>query len=129
MTQPIEGVGAVIPQPPPMPVLGNLRDLESDEVVIVRMMELAREYGPIFKLQFPQNALLILSGHDIVDEVCDDQRFDKSIGGGLLNVRAFAGDGLFTAWTQEPNWSKAHNILLPSFGQRSIRGYLPHRKA
>ncbi len=44
-----------------------MRDLESDEVVIVRMMELARKDGPILKLQFPQNALLILPGHDIID--------------------------------------------------------------
>jgi cytochrome P450/NADPH-cytochrome P450 reductase len=89
------------------------------------MMELAQEYGPIYKLQFPQNDLVIISGLEFVDQVCDDRTFDKMIGGGLMNVRAFAGDGLFTAWTQEPNWSKAHNILLPNFGQRAIRGYLP----
>ena len=114
-----------IPQPPPRRVLGNLPDLDSDEVVIVRMMELAQEYGPIYKLQFPQDELIVISGLEYVDQVCDDQTFDKKIGGGLMNVRAFAGDGLFTAWTQEPNWSKAHNILLPNFGQRAIRGYLP----
>lgn len=114
-----------IPQPPPRRVLGNLPDLESDEVVIVRMTELAREYGPIYKLQFPQNELIVISGLEYVDQVCDDRHFDKMIGGGLMNVRAFAGDGLFTAWTQEPNWGKAHNILLPNFGQRAIRGYLP----
>jgi hypothetical protein len=45
---------------PPRRVLGNLPDLESDEVVIVRMMELAREYGPNYKLQFPQNELVII---------------------------------------------------------------------
>jgi cytochrome P450 / NADPH-cytochrome P450 reductase len=114
-----------IPQPPPRRVVGNLPDLDSDGVVIVRMMELAQEYGPIYMLQFPQNELIIISGLEFVDQVCDDRNFDKMIGGGLMNVRAFAGDGLFTAWTQESNWSKAHNILLPSFGQRSIRGYLP----
>lgn len=114
-----------IPQPPPRRVVGNLPDLDSDGVVIERMMELAQEYGPIYKLQFPQNELIIISGLEFVDQVCDDRTFDKMIGGGLMNVRAFAGDGLFTAWTQEPNWSKAHNILLPNFGQRAIRGYLP----
>jgi cytochrome P450/NADPH-cytochrome P450 reductase len=45
--------------------------------------------------------------------------------GALRRLRAFAGDGLFTAYTQEPNWSKAHNILLPSFGQRAMQGYHP----
>jgi cytochrome P450/NADPH-cytochrome P450 reductase len=121
----IDSLPMEIPQPPPRRVLGNLPDLESDEVIIVRMMELAQEYGPIYKLQFPQNELIVISGLEYVDQVCDDRHFDKMISGGLMNVRAFAGDGLFTAWTQEPNWSKAHNILLPSFSQQAIRSYMP----
>jgi cytochrome P450/NADPH-cytochrome P450 reductase len=36
-----------------------------------------------------------------------------------------AGDGLFTAYTTEPNWSKAHNILLPNFGDRAMQSYHP----
>ena len=42
-----------------------------------------------------------------------------------MQARTIAGDGLFTAWTQEPNWKKAHNILTPSFGSMAIRSYLP----
>jgi len=40
-------------------------------------------------------------------------------------VRAVAGDGLFTADTSEPNWSKAHNILLQPFGNRAMQSYHP----
>jgi cytochrome P450/NADPH-cytochrome P450 reductase len=108
-----------------MPVVGNLPDIASDEAIILRLMELAAEYGPIYQLRFPRNELIVVSGHDLVDEVCDDQRFDKTVSGILQNLRAFSGDGLFTAWTWEPNWSKAHNILLPNFSQRAMRGYLP----
>ena len=32
------------------------------------------------------------------------------------NIRDFAGDGLFTAKTEEPNWAKAHRLLMPAFG-------------
>ncbi|HEX5915559.1 MAG TPA: cytochrome P450, partial [Rubrobacter sp.] len=49
----------------------------------------------------------------------------KMLGQGLINARAVAGDELFTSWTQEPNWKKAHNILLPNFGMRAIRNYFP----
>ena len=35
------------------------------------------------------------------------------------------GDGLFTADTSEPNWSKAHNILLQPFGNRAMTSYHP----
>ena len=114
-----------IPHPPFKPVVGNLPDIALDEVVILRLMELATEYGPIYRLRFPRNELIVVSGHDLVNDVCDDQRFDKSVTGGLENIRAFAGDGLFTAWTWEPNWSKAHNILLPNFSQRAMHSYLP----
>ena len=37
-------------------------------------------------------------------------------------VRRFA-HGLFTAFSEEPNWGKAHRILLPAFSQRAMRGY------
>ena len=40
-------------------------------------------------------------------------------------MRAVGGDGLFTAETNEPNWSKAHNILLPPFGNRAMQSYHP----
>ena len=67
----------------------------------------------------------MISGFDLVDELCDETRFDKSWERRSAAGRAFAGDGLFTAYTQEPNWSKAHNILLPNFGMRAMQGYHP----
>src|SRR5262249_13148643 len=66
-----------------------------------------------------------VSGFDLVDELCDESRFDKSVRGALRRLRSFAGDGLFTAYTQEPNWTKAHNILLSSFSQRAMQTYHP----
>ena len=38
-------------------------------------------------------------------------------------VRMLGGDALFTAETQEPNWHKAHNILLPTFAHRMMQTY------
>src|SRR5579859_5668002 len=114
-----------IPQPPGKLILGNLPDLEGD-VPIIELMRLAREYGPIYQLTFPGGRqFIVVSGHQLVEELCDESRFDKSIGAGLKIAREMAGDGLFTAYTQEPNWRKAHNILLPYFGTRAMPDYLP----
>ena len=88
-------------------------------------MKLAQEYGPIYWLDMLGKPVVIVSGFELVDELCDESRFDKSVRGALRRLRDFAGDGLFTAYTQEPNWSRAHNILLPSFGQRAMQGYHP----
>ena len=35
------------------------------------------------------------------------------------------GRGLFTSETSDPNWRKAHNILLPAFSMDAMRGYYP----
>jgi cytochrome P450 / NADPH-cytochrome P450 reductase len=107
----------IIPQPPTKPLLGNLLDL--DRVAPVQaLVKLAQDYGPIYRLAVRGTCLVVVSGHELVAELCDDTRFDKSTRCGLHNVRKFNGDGLFTARTPEPNWSKAHNILLPNFSQR-----------
>ncbi|HEX8995582.1 MAG TPA: cytochrome P450 [Ktedonobacterales bacterium] len=113
-----------IPHPPGMLVLGNLFDLNA-ETPVQGMMELARQHGPIFELELPGRRLVVVSGPEMVDELCDERRFDKLVWAPLRNVRSFAGDGLFTAWTQEANWKKAHNILLPNFSMQAMRGYLP----
>lgn len=109
-----------IPQPKPDPILKNLKDMDI-KAPIQGMMRLARSYGPIFRLSLPGRELLVVSSQELVNELCDEQRFDKKIHASLENIREFAGDGLFTAHTQEPNWEKAHRLLVPAFGPASIR--------
>src|SRR5438105_527561 len=89
------------------------------------LARLAKELGPIFWLDMMGTPFVVVSGHDLVDELSDEKRFDKAVKGSLRRVRAVAGDGLFTAHTNEPNWSKAHNILLQPFGNRAMQSYHP----
>jgi cytochrome P450/NADPH-cytochrome P450 reductase len=85
------------------------------------MMKLAREYGPIFRLELPGREVIVVSSQELVNELCDEQRFDKKVHAALRQARDFAGDGLFTAYTQESNWKVAHRILMPVFGPASLR--------
>jgi cytochrome P450/NADPH-cytochrome P450 reductase len=114
----------LIPKPPGHPIIGNLLDLQGD-TPLLNLVELAKIHGPIFRLEVAGRSLTVLSSFELVNEVCDDHRFDKILGPGLLQARVIVGDGLFTAWTHEPNWKKAHNILTPSIGSMAIRSYLP----
>src|SRR5918999_6255827 len=114
-----------IPQPPGYPVVGNVFDILGEETPIQGLMKLARQYGPIFRLRTPQGSVIVVSGFDLVNEISDEKRFDKFLGPGLRMARTVAGDGLFTSWTQEPNWRKAHDILLPTFSMQAIKGYMP----
>jgi cytochrome P450/NADPH-cytochrome P450 reductase len=113
-----------IPHPPTQPVVGNMLSLDSTAPV-QNLARLARELGPIFWLDMMGAPLVFVSGHDLVDELSDEKRFDKTVRGPLRRVRAIGGDGLFTADTSEPNWSKAHNILLQPFGNRAMQSYHP----
>jgi cytochrome P450/NADPH-cytochrome P450 reductase len=113
-----------IPQPPTKPVVGNMLSLDSTAPV-QNLARLARELGPIFWLDMMGAPVVFVSGHDLVDELSDEKRFDKAVRGPLRRVRAIGGDGLFTADTDEPNWSKAHNILLQPFGNRAMQSYHP----
>ena len=89
-------------------------------------MELARQFGPIFRVRTPGGDVFVASGLEMIDDLCDDERFDKLVGGGQKAIRSLGSSaGLFTSDTDDPNWSKAHNILLPNFSTQAMRDYLP----
>jgi cytochrome P450/NADPH-cytochrome P450 reductase len=113
-----------IPHPPKQPVVGNMLSIDS-AAPVQHLVRLAKELGPIFWLDMMGAPIVIVSGFDLVDEISDEKRFDKAVRGALRRVRAVGGDGLFTADTNEPNWSKAHNILLTPFGGRAMQSYHP----
>jgi cytochrome P450/NADPH-cytochrome P450 reductase len=111
-----------IPHPPKKPVVGNMLSLDANAPV-QDLVRLSKELGPIFWLDMMGAPLVIVSGHDLIEELSDEKRFDKAVRGSLRRVRAVGGDGLFTADTSEPNWSKAHNILMQPFGNRAMQSY------
>lgn len=116
-----------IPQPRGLPILGNLHDLDSAHP-IQSMMQLAQEYGPIYRLVIPSiGSRVIVSGYPLVNELCDEKRFEKSLGPGvrLLNSSPITAHGLFTSETEDPLWRRAHNILVPEFSQQAMSRYFP----
>ena len=113
-----------IPHPPTKPVVGNMLSVDSG-APSQHLARMAKEYGPIFWLDMMGSPFVVVSGADLVDELSDEKRFDKSVRGSLRRVRLIAGDALFTAYTTEPNWSKAHNILMQPFGNRAMQSYHP----
>ncbi|MDI9334229.1 MAG: cytochrome P450 [Cytophagales bacterium] len=113
-----------IPQLPPKPIVGNMLSIDT-QAPIQNLNQLAQQLGPIYRLDMMGSPIVFVSGHQLVDELSDDKRFDKTVRGTLRRVRAIAGDGLFTADTTEPNWGRAHNILLQPFGNRAMQSYHP----
>jgi cytochrome P450 / NADPH-cytochrome P450 reductase len=123
MNKPTRSTAPSIPQPRPRPIVGNAPDL-GVETPMQNLMRLTRELGPLYRLSFPGGrTVLVLGSHELVADACDERRFDKKLSAALENIRDFTGDGLFTANTDEPNWGKAHRLLMPAFGPAAMRGY------
>jgi cytochrome P450 / NADPH-cytochrome P450 reductase len=115
-----------IPRPPGHLLVGNFFDVDAAHPM-EGLAELARKYGPIYRLEVPGlGSRIVASSFELVDPLCDESSFDKNVGGGLRALASGpAGRGLFTSETQDPNWRKAHNVLLPAFSMDAMRGYLP----
>ncbi|WP_445193599.1 bifunctional cytochrome P450/NADPH--P450 reductase [Sphingomonas sp. Tas61C01] len=116
-------VAASIPSPKGLPVVGHLHQI-ARAGLIGHLLNVSRDFPEgIFKLKFGSRVGVFVTDPDLVAILSDEARFRKMPGPGLRVVRRFAGDGLFTAFSEEPNWGKAHRILLPAFSQRAMRGY------
>lgn len=113
-----------IPKPAGSPVVGNVFTLDS-EAPLQALMKISEEQGPIFWLDMMGAPLVIVSGAELSKELCDESRFGKSVRGPLKRVRAIGGNGLFTGDGDDPDWQKAHNILMPTFSQKAMHDYLP----
>ncbi|EIN12923.1 fatty acid hydroxylase [Punctularia strigosozonata HHB-11173 SS5] len=113
-----------IPQPPAVPFLGNLRDIDQ-EVPARSYALLTKQYGGIFKLVLAAvigEEVIFCTSYELQNELSDEKRFEKAVRGALEEIRAGAGDGLFTAYNHEPDWGKAHRLLMPAFGTVALRG-------
>ncbi|KAL2127195.1 hypothetical protein VTI74DRAFT_11119 [Chaetomium olivicolor] len=110
-----------IPEPRGLPYLGNVREFRSED----SLKDLARlhdTYGDIFRLRFTGFTCIFVGSHKLVNEICDETRFKKSIQAEIAEIRLVTGDGLFTAENEEENWGLAHRILMPAFGPLAIQG-------
>ncbi len=113
-----------IPMPPRLPVLGHLHQVPRGKFM-QHLMAVAKGHDGIFSMDFGGRIGIFIHSADLATELCDEKRFRKVVGVALRKVRDFSGDGLFTAHGDEPNWSKAHRVLIPAFSARAMRGYFP----
>ena len=116
----MKSTSEAIPQAKGLPLIGSLPDIDPKAPVqsIVRMAE---RNGPFFRIELPGNAFVIVGSQALTDELCDETRFEKALHRPLEEARTVAGDGLFTARNEEPNWGKAHRLLMPAFGPMGLR--------
>ncbi|KAF7794903.1 hypothetical protein EIP86_006046 [Pleurotus ostreatoroseus] len=117
-------MSATIPCPPAVPFLGHVTSIER-EVPLRSFRLLSEQYGEIYQLNVLGRHFVVVSTVELVNEASDEKKFSKTVTGPLVLVRNAVGDGLFTAYKDEPNWGVAHRLLMPAFGTNAIRDMFP----
>ncbi|PHH69786.1 hypothetical protein CDD82_7514 [Ophiocordyceps australis] len=102
-----------IPQPRGVPLLGNIFDVNPANTW-ASLNKLAAEYGEIFKIKALGKTIVFVSSVALAEELCDEKRFRKYVGGPIVEIRAAVSAALFTAYESEDDvWGVAHRIMAP----------------
>ncbi|MDZ4268402.1 MAG: cytochrome P450, partial [Mycobacterium sp.] len=104
-----------------VPVLGDVLAFRAESPA-QSTLQLAK-LGSVFEFRFLGARYVVAAGADAVVELSDESRFCKHVGPDIDALRILGGDGLFTAYNDEPNWQKAHDVLMPAFSQQAMRRY------
>ncbi|MEN3225114.1 MULTISPECIES: cytochrome P450 [Mycobacteriaceae] len=105
-----------------MPIIGDLLTVDVNKPC----QKLAKDitaYDGILEQRIFDLPAIVVSRTDLVNEINDEASWEKHVGHSLRALRPVAGDGLFTAYSHEPNWRKAHNILTPAFSKKAMTAY------
>jgi cytochrome P450 len=105
-----------------VPLLGDVLSYDAD-APSQSAIENAARLGPIFEVKAFGVRYVVAAGADVVTDLNDESRFCKHIGPEIEALRILGGDGLFTAYNDEPNWHRAHKLLMPAFTQSAMRRY------
>lgn len=110
----VDGPGEPIPHPPEQWLIGNAGEIDPT-FFVSSVWRLADIYGPIYSLKLFGRTVVVVSSHELVDEVCDESRFEKTTKGNLETLRALVGSGLFTAYSDEHVSAHLRPEMFPPF--------------
>lgn len=93
-----------IPGPPGWPFIGNLLDLRNGDYPLQALERLAAQYGEVFTIMNRGSRRVFISSVRLLDELCDDSRFQKQgVGPNRLLPRS-GPPGLFSASNESDEW-------------------------
>ncbi|KAB5545746.1 cytochrome P450 [Coniochaeta sp. 2T2.1] len=107
-----------IPQPKGVPLLGNIFDVDPNNTW-ASLKKLAETHGEIFKITVLGQTIVFVAGAGLAEELCDEKRFRKYVGGPIKEIRFSVHDALFTAYDDEESWGIAHRIIAPRLSQQA----------
>lgn len=106
-----------------LPVLGDVLTIDFARPVQGLTAELHRAGNEIVQERLFNVTITALGDAAMIEEVNNEAVWEKHTGRVMAKLRPVAGDGLITANNDEPNWRKAHNILMPAFTKAAMIRY------
>ncbi|AZG47910.1 cytochrome P450 [Gordonia insulae] len=106
------------------PFIGDL-GVSDPRHPLLSLLEWGADLGPIYEMRIFRQNFVFVSGAELAAELCDESRFCKALPPAITALRHYAGDGLFTAYNDEPNWQLAHELLMPAFTKSAMQSYHP----
>lgn len=76
--------------------------------------------GEIFKITVLGHQIVFVGNVALCEEICDEKRFRKFVGGPIVEIRYAVHDSLFTAFENEASWGVHHRILAPSLTPAAV---------
>lgn len=107
-----------------LPIIGDLLTIDLTKPTQGLTKDIAG-HGGIVEQRIFNVPVVVVANTDLVNEINDEATWEKHVGHSIRKLRPVAGDGLFTAYNHEPNWRKAHNILMPAFTKSAMASYHP----
>ncbi|KAK4119788.1 cytochrome P450 [Parathielavia appendiculata] len=111
-----------IPQPPGVPLLGNIFDVNPNNTWW-SLKTLAEKYGEIFQINALGHRIVFIASAALAGEICDEKRFRKYVGGPIEEIRYAVHDSLFTAYHHEESWGVAHRIIAPQLSPEAVANH------
>ena len=111
-----------IPQPPGLPLLGNIFDVDPKNTWW-SLKTLAEKYGEIFQISVLGHKIVFVASAALAEEICDEKRFRKYVGGPIVEIRFAVHDALFTAFDHEASWGIHHRIIAPHLSPDAVASH------
>ncbi|KAG8552938.1 hypothetical protein GDO81_003171 [Engystomops pustulosus] len=112
------------PGPPPLPVVGNILQLNSWELLL-SLKQLQKKYGPVFTVHFGSRPTVMLCGYDTVKEALIDNK-DAFSGRGRMPLYDYMLKGYGILVSNGERWKHMRRFALTTLrnfgmGKRSIK--------
>jgi cytochrome P450 len=116
--------GVAVPRPRwRLPVVGDLLTVDFTKPAQGLTAQMRKLDVGIMEQRIFSVPVIVLADAGLINDVNDEDIWEKHVGFSLRRLRPLAGDGLITAFNNEPNWQRAHNILMPVFSKSAMTSY------